>query len=119
MTLNRSLFETVLRDLLLDGTERTVELYEETGRQGWKLGRTASPGKLGAFEEELYRTGEMADTPIVAAVRVVVKAEQRLVGVVGPAEKENRAFKTTGATEHQRQAAFNQETRVGKCDVDI
>jgi DNA mismatch repair protein MSH2 len=39
---------------LLDGTERTVELYEETGRQGWKLGRTASPGKLGAFEAGAY-----------------------------------------------------------------
>ena len=37
------------------------------------------------------------------------KAEQRLVGVVGLAEQVNMAFKTTGTTEHQRQAAFSQE----------
>jgi DNA mismatch repair protein MSH2 len=90
VTLNRSLFETVLRDLLLDGTERVVELYEETPRQGWKLARSASPGKLGAFEEELYRVGEMADTPVVAAVRVTVRADQRFVGVayVNPTTRE-------------------------------
>ena len=37
VTLNRSLFETVLRDLLIDGTERCVELYEETPRSGLSL----------------------------------------------------------------------------------
>jgi len=90
VTLNRSLFETVLRDLLLDGTDRVVELYEETPRQGWKLARSASPGRLGDFEEELYRVGEMADVPVVAAVRVVVRADQRHVGVayVNPTTRE-------------------------------
>ena len=90
VTLNRNLFETVLRDLLLDGTDRVVELYEETPRQGWKLARSASPGRLGAFEEELYRVGEMADVPVVAAVRVTVRADQRHVGVayVNPTTRE-------------------------------
>ena len=90
VTLNKSLFETVLRDLLLEGTERTVELYEEIPRQGWRLAKSASPGKLGAFEDELYRGGEMAEAPVVAAVRVAVKAEQRHVGVayVNPTTRE-------------------------------
>ena len=90
VTLNKSLFETVLRDLLLEGTERTVELYEEIPRQGWRLAKSASPGKLGAFEDELYRGGEIAEAPVVAAVRVAVKAEQRHVGVayVNPTTRE-------------------------------
>ena len=80
----------MLRDLLLEGTERTVELYEEIPRQGWRLAKSASPGKLGAFEDELYRGGEMAEAPVVAAVRVAVKAEQRHVGVayVNPTTRE-------------------------------
>ena len=67
-----------------------MELYEETPRQGWKLARSASPGRLGDFEEELYRVGEMADVPVVAAVRVVVRADQRHVGVayVNPTTRE-------------------------------
>ena len=80
----------MLRDLLLDGTDRVVELYEETPRQGWKLARSASPGRLGAFEEELISVGEMADVPVVAAIWVTVRADQRHVGVayVNPTTRE-------------------------------
>ena len=72
LTLNRNLFESILRELLLDRTEHLVELYEETSRQVWKLSRTASPGKLDAFEEELNRSDDLFDTPAVAAVQVKV-----------------------------------------------
>ena len=80
LTLNRSLFETILRELLLNGTEHLIELYEETSRQGWRLSRTASPGKLDAFEEELNRSDELFDTPAVAAVKIKIQMEQRHVG---------------------------------------
>ena len=55
--------------------------YEENPRDGWYLSRTASPGKLGAFEEELYRSFEMIDTPVVSAVRLTVHMGQHHVGV--------------------------------------
>jgi DNA mismatch repair protein MSH2 len=91
VTLNKTLFEHIVRDILLNGTmERTVELYEEIPRQGWRLQKSASPGRVQAFEDELFRGTEMADAPVVAAVRVVVKAEQRLVGIayVNPSSRE-------------------------------
>ena len=80
LTLNRNLFESILRELLLDRTEHLVELYEETSRQVWKLSRTASPGKLDAFEEELNRSDDLFDTPAVAAVQVKVRMDQQHVG---------------------------------------
>lgn len=82
MTLNRSMYESALRELLLEGEGAVVELYEESKPSGtWKCVKTASPGKLQAFEEELFRTSDMSDAAVVCAVRVVTKAEQRTVGV--------------------------------------
>jgi|TARA_B100000768_G_C11282253_1_gene379343 DNA mismatch repair protein MSH2 len=81
VTMSRGLFETVLRELLLESSVHLVELYEENPREGWRLSRSASPGKLGAFEDELYRSSEMLDIPIVTAVRVTVQMGQRHVGV--------------------------------------
>lgn len=43
--------------------------------------RTASPGKLGAFEEELYSKEDMADTPVVMAVYLQYVEGARTVGV--------------------------------------
>lgn len=82
VTLNRSMYESALRELLLEGEGAVVELYEESKPSGtWKCVKTASPGKLQAFEEELFRTSDMSDAAVVCAVRVVTKAEQRTVGV--------------------------------------
>ena len=81
VTFNRSMFESVIRTVLLDLNDRSVELYEDSPRQGWKLVRTASPGRLCAFEEELYCASELVDTPVVTAVRIAIRHDQRLVGV--------------------------------------
>jgi DNA mismatch repair protein MSH2 len=76
------MYESALRELLLEGEGAVVELYEESKPSGtWKCVKTASPGKLQAFEEELFRTSDMSDAAVVCAVRVVTKAEQRTVGV--------------------------------------
>ncbi|KAL3140673.1 hypothetical protein ABBQ32_005238 [Trebouxia sp. C0010 RCD-2024] len=80
VTLNRSLYETVLRELLLDRAEHTVELYEGSG-SAWRKVRTASPGKLGSFEEELYHNTDMADVPVVMAVFLQYVEGTRTVGV--------------------------------------
>lgn len=80
VTLNRSLYETVLRELLLERAEQTVELYEGSG-SAWRKVRTASPGKLGSFEEELYHNTDMADVPVVMAVFLQYVEGARTVGV--------------------------------------
>lgn len=41
VTLNRSLYETVLRELLLERAEHTIELYEGSGA-AWRKTRYAS-----------------------------------------------------------------------------
>ena len=72
VTLNRSMFETALRELLVEGEGARVEVYEEMKPScTWTCVKTASPGKLQAFEEELFRSNEMSDAAVVCAVRVV------------------------------------------------
>lgn len=43
--------------------------------------REASPGKLGAFEEELFRTVDMTDVPVVAALLLGYSEGARIVGI--------------------------------------
>jgi DNA mismatch repair protein MSH2 len=43
--------------------------------------REASPGKLGAFEDELFRNAEMADVPLAASVMLGYVEGVRTVGV--------------------------------------
>ncbi|KXZ42923.1 hypothetical protein GPECTOR_111g256 [Gonium pectorale] len=80
VNVNRSMFETILRELLLGGTAHVVELYEQAGT-GWKLARSATPGKLSAFDDELYRNAEMAEVPVVAAITFTVAEGQATVGL--------------------------------------
>ena len=42
--------------------------------------RSASPGRLSAFEDELFRGGEAGDAPLVAAVALGYQDGQRVVG---------------------------------------
>ncbi|KAI8470492.1 MAG: DNA mismatch repair protein [Monoraphidium minutum] len=79
VTLSRGLYETVLRDLLLEGGQHSVELWDGYGAH-WKVAKSASPGRLSAFEEELFRGGEAADAPLVAAVALGYAEGQRTVG---------------------------------------
>ena len=80
LAINRSSFESVLRDLLLQRTDHTVELYEGSGST-WRLTKTATPGKLGPFEDVLFATNDMQDTPVMMAVLPSSKDGQRLVGM--------------------------------------
>ncbi|CAI5464969.1 unnamed protein product [Closterium sp. Yama58-4] len=97
VSVNRSMFESILRHLLLEegGTSgggaggtggegsggdgggnsavstgySTVELYEGGGAS-WRLARAATPGRLTAFEDVLFATRDMGDSPTVCAVIV-------------------------------------------------
>ncbi|GLC60185.1 hypothetical protein PLESTB_001582900 [Pleodorina starrii] len=80
VNVNRAMFETILRELLLGGTAHVVELYEAAGT-GWKLARSATPGKLSSFDDELYRSAEMSEVPLVAAITATAAEGQVTVGV--------------------------------------
>ncbi|GAX83908.1 hypothetical protein CEUSTIGMA_g11332.t1 [Chlamydomonas eustigma] len=81
VALNRSLFENALKELLLEGSQHTVEMYEGTGCS-WRLTKTASPGKLLQFEEELFKSSDGgSDMPTVMAVFSSFVQGQRTVGV--------------------------------------
>ena len=78
-TLNRSLYEHALRSLLLDGAGPfagpcSVELWEERRGTGWTRVKAGSPGRLGAWEEELFRASDQQDAPVLAAVRLLPSA---------------------------------------------
>ncbi|XP_017973885.1 PREDICTED: DNA mismatch repair protein MSH2 [Theobroma cacao] len=67
VTVSKNMFETIARDLLLERTDHTLELYEGSGSH-WRLMKSGSPGNLGSFEDVLFANNEMQDTPVVVAL---------------------------------------------------
>ncbi|KAF7838618.1 DNA mismatch repair protein MSH2 [Senna tora] len=61
------MFETIARDLLLERTDHTLELYEGSG-SNWRLIKSGTPGNLGSFEDVLFANSEMQDSPVVVAL---------------------------------------------------
>jgi hypothetical protein len=41
--------------------------------------RSATPGKLSAFDDELYRSAEMAEVPVVVAITITTAEGQATV----------------------------------------
>ncbi|KAL8141845.1 hypothetical protein V2J09_014877 [Rumex salicifolius] len=67
VSVSKNMFETISRDLLLERTDHTVELYEGSGSK-WKLVKSGSPGNLSSFEEVLFANNEMQDSPAIVAL---------------------------------------------------
>lgn len=67
VSVNRSMFETIVRDLLLERTDHTLELYEGSG-SNWRLSRTGTPGNFGDFEDILFANNDMQDSPVIVAL---------------------------------------------------
>ncbi|RAL41269.1 hypothetical protein DM860_010063 [Cuscuta australis] len=67
VSVSRNMFETITRDLLLERTDHTLELYEGSG-SNWRLVKTGTPGNLGSFEDILFANNEMRDTPAIVAL---------------------------------------------------
>ncbi|KAL2462855.1 DNA mismatch repair protein MSH2 [Forsythia ovata] len=67
VSVNKNMFETMARDLLLERTDHTLELYEGNG-SNWKLVKSGTPGNLGSFEDILFANNEMQDSPVVVAL---------------------------------------------------
>lgn len=67
VSVSRNMFETIARDLLLERTDHTLELYEGSG-SNWRLVKSGTPGNLGSFEDILFANNEMQDSPVIAAL---------------------------------------------------
>ncbi|CAN0916100.1 DNA mismatch repair protein MSH2 [Linum grandiflorum] len=67
VSISRNMFETIARDVLLERTDHTLELYEGTG-SNWRLVKSGTPGNLGSFEDVLFANNEMQDSPVVVAL---------------------------------------------------
>ena len=74
------MFETIARDLLLERTDHTIELYEGSG-SNWRLMKSGSPGNLGNFEDILFANNEMQDSPATVALLPNFKENSCNVGL--------------------------------------
>jgi len=77
-TLSVTAFRNFLREVLFVQGKR-VEIWQQKGRGSWEVGKTASPGNLQDVEEDLGSSGDAA--PVIVAVKVQAKGEDRSVGV--------------------------------------
>jgi DNA mismatch repair protein MSH2 len=77
-TLSITAFRNFLREVLFVQGKR-VEIWQQKGRGSWEVGKTASPGNLQDVEEDLGSSGDAA--PVIVAVKVQAKGEERNVGV--------------------------------------
>ncbi|XP_076922811.1 DNA mismatch repair protein MSH2-like [Bidens hawaiensis] len=67
VSVSKNMFETIVRDLLLERTNHSLELYEGSG-SNWRLVKRGTPGSLNSFEDILFSRNEMQDSPVIVAV---------------------------------------------------
>ncbi|GAA0142122.1 DNA metabolism protein [Lithospermum erythrorhizon] len=80
VSVSKNMFETIARDLLLERTDHTIELYEGSG-SNWKLVKSGSPGNLGSFEEILFANNDMQDSPVIVAIVLNLRENGCMVGL--------------------------------------
>lgn len=77
-TLSVAVFRNFLREVLFRQGKR-VEIWAPKGRGGWEISKQASPGNLQDVEEDF--AGEIDSAPVICAVKISVKGDERTVGV--------------------------------------
>ncbi|KAH0891562.1 hypothetical protein HID58_053991 [Brassica napus] len=80
VSISKNMFETIVRDLLLERNDHTVELYEGSG-SNWRLVKAGSPGNIGSFEDVLFANNEMQDTPVVVSLFLSFQESRCVVGM--------------------------------------
>ncbi|XP_042433653.1 DNA mismatch repair protein MSH2-like isoform X1 [Zingiber officinale] len=80
VSVSKSMFESIARDLLLERTDHTLELYEGSG-SNWKLAKTGTPGNINSFEDILFANNDMQDSPVTVALFPVFRENQCTVGL--------------------------------------
>ncbi|KAF8389802.1 hypothetical protein HHK36_024321 [Tetracentron sinense] len=71
---------TIARDLLLERTDHTLELYEGSG-SNWRLAKSGTPGNLGSFEDVLFANNEMQNSPVIVALCPSFRENECTVGL--------------------------------------
>ncbi|GAB2226312.1 hypothetical protein Drorol1_Dr00022114 [Drosera rotundifolia] len=80
VSVSKNMFESITRDLLLERTDHTVELYQGSG-SNWRLVKTGSPGNLGSFEDILFANNEMQESPVMVALLPYIHENACTVGL--------------------------------------
>ncbi|PIA63508.1 hypothetical protein AQUCO_00201094v1 [Aquilegia coerulea] len=80
VSVSRNMFETIVRDLLLERTDHTLELYEGSGSK-WRLSKSGTPGNLGSFEDVLFANNEMQDSPVIVALCPLFRENECTIGM--------------------------------------
>ncbi|XP_075662047.1 DNA mismatch repair protein MSH2 [Castanea sativa] len=80
VSVSKNMFETIARDLLLERTDHTLELYEGSG-SNWRLVKSGTPGNLGSFEDVLFANNEMQDSPVVVALSPYFRENGCTIGI--------------------------------------
>lgn len=80
VSVSRAMFETIARNLLLERTDHTLELYEGSG-SSWRLTKSGTPGNIGSFEDILFASNDMQDSPVTVALFPVLRESQLYVGL--------------------------------------
>ncbi|KAK9478645.1 muts domain V-domain-containing protein [Lipomyces japonicus] len=79
-TMSAVVFANFLRDALFTRGQK-VDIYHSTGRNNWSVSKRASPGNLQDVEDLLSSSTNVDASPVVVAVKVSSKSDQKLVGV--------------------------------------
>jgi DNA mismatch repair protein MSH2 len=77
-TLSVTAFRNFLREVLFVQGKR-VEIWQQKGRSSWEICKQASPGNLQDVEEDF--AGQIESAPVILAVKIQAKGEERVVGV--------------------------------------
>ncbi|XP_030532305.1 DNA mismatch repair protein MSH2 isoform X2 [Rhodamnia argentea] len=80
VSISKNMFETIARDLLLERTDHTLEVYEGSG-SNWRLVKTGSPGNIGSFEDVLFANCDMHESPVVVAIVPIFRDAGYTVGL--------------------------------------
>lgn len=80
VSVSRNMFETIARDLLLERTDHTLEVYEGSG-SNWRLVKSGTPGNIGNFEDVLFANSEMQDSPVVVALSLNFRENGCTIGL--------------------------------------
>ncbi|KAL7268791.1 MSH2 protein [Rhizina undulata] len=78
-TLSITAFRNFLREVLFQQGKR-IEIWSSKGyRNKWEISKQASPGNLQDVEEDF--AGQIDASPIILAVKIAIKGDERTVGV--------------------------------------
>ncbi|KAI3688849.1 hypothetical protein L2E82_46728 [Cichorium intybus] len=80
VSVSKNMFETIVRDLLLERTDHSLELYEGSG-SNWRLTKRGTPGNLGSFEDILFANNDMQDSPMIIALLPTFRENGCTVGL--------------------------------------